>query len=101
MKARIRWKTREEGGREAPPIGARIPHYIRQVRFTDSPEPHGAGKGEYDLILEPDASLSEEYVWIAEVRFVTDEGRKGELRPGRGFELYDGWQCVATGTLIG
>jgi hypothetical protein len=101
MKARIRWKTREEGGREAPPVDANFHHYRRQVWFTDSPEPHGSGKEEWDLHLEPDVSLSEEYVWIAEVRFITDEGRKGELRPGREFELYDGWQCVATGILIG
>lgn len=100
MKAEIHWKTREESGLDAPPIGASIHHYIRQMRFADSPYPHGAGEVEYDLVLEPDASLSEEYAWIAEVHFVTDEGRKGELRPGREFELYDGWRCVATGILI-
>jgi hypothetical protein len=98
MKAQIRWKTPEEGGRKTPPYPWVGPsRYAPHMRFCDDPEPWG----KWALLIETAPSSSEERVWITEVRYVFDNAPRDELRPGREFELYEGGRCVATGILIG
>ena len=100
MRAKIHWNTREEGGRTRPPAGVGQPPYATIVRFKDSTEPRPAPV-EWSLVVEKASELSNEYDWVANVRFLVNEAPMNELRVGREFELFEGWKCVATGVLIG
>ena len=99
MEARIRWKTKEEGGRARPPAGAGSPPYATVVRFKDSDEPWPPPNA-WSLVIEKVESQSDEYNWNANVRYLVDDAPHDELRVDREFELYEGGKCVATGVLV-
>jgi hypothetical protein len=99
MQARIRWKTREAGGRKSPPAGVGQPPYATVVRFKDTMEPWPPPIA-WSLVIEKVPPLSGEYDWVANVRFLVNEAPVNELRPNREFELYEGARCVATGVLL-
>lgn len=98
MKARIHWKTREEGGRRSPPTGIGQPPYATVVRFKDAAEPWPPPVA-WSLIVQKVEALSQDYDWVANVRFLVDEAPVAELRAHREFELYEGGRCVAAGVL--
>lgn len=100
MKARIHWKTREEGGRRNLPAGVGQPPYATVVRFKDAAEPWPPLVA-WSLVIEKIAIMSCEYDWLADVHFQVGEAPAAELRVQREFELYEGGRCVATGVLIG
>jgi hypothetical protein len=99
MKARIHWKTKEEGGRSQPPIGVGNPYYA-VVRFKDTTGPWPPPVA-WSLVVEKIVELSTEYDWVADVHFLVKEAPATDLRPGREFELYEGKRCAATGVLVG
>jgi len=99
MKARINWRTKEMGGRSHPPAGGGSPPYHAVIRFTDADEawpPEIA----WSLIVEKQESVSTEYCWIADIRFLVDHAPHGVLLPGRRFELYEGEKSVASGEIL-
>ena len=100
MRAKIHWKTKQEGGRYNPPTGMGQPPYATIVRFKDSTESRPAPI-EWSLVVEKVLDLSNEYDWVANVHFLVNEAPVEELRVGREFELFEGWKCVAVGVLIG
>lgn len=100
MKAKIHWKTKEEGGRFKPPAGVGKPPYATVIRFKDTDEPWPP-RNAWSLVVEKVSELSNEYDWIANVHFLVTEAPAEELRVSREFELFEGARCVATGVLIG
>ena len=99
MRAKVHWKTKAEGGRLKPPAGVGNPPYATVVRFTDSDEawpPENA----WSLVIEKIESESDEYDWVADVRYLVKEAPHDELRANRQFELYEGGRLVATGVLL-
>lgn len=99
MQARIRWKTKESGGRSKPPTGVGSPPYATVVRFRDTEEPWPPANA-WSLVVEKIQTQSDEYEWIANIRFLVDEAPHDELCPNREFELYEGAKCVATGVIL-
>lgn len=98
MRAKIHWKTKEEGGRSALPLGTGSPPYATIVRFTNSNEswpPENAWSLVVEKIDEP-----EPFVWLADVRFLMPKAPHECLKQGRTFELYEGSKCVASGQMI-
>lgn len=99
MRARIHWKTKADGGRSKPPAGVGSPFYATVVRFTDSNEPWPP-ENAWSLVIEKIESESDEYDWVADVRYLVNEAPHDELRPNREFELYEGAKLVAYGVLV-
>lgn len=99
MKAKIHWRTREEGGRRNLPAGVGQPPYATVVRFKDSTEPWPPPVA-WSLVVEKIEAISHEYDWVANVHFLVEEAPAEELRVRREFALYEGGRCVATGILI-
>jgi len=99
MQAKIRWKTKEEGGRSKPPAGVGTPAYATVVRFKDTDEPWPPERA-WSLVIEKIEAESGEYDWLANVRYLVDEAPHDELKSGREFELFEGGKCVATGVLL-
>ena len=93
--AKLRWTTPGEGGRQSPPSG---PNYSTVARFESQKEswPEEAWSLVIEFIGPPDATLSH----CVHVNFLT-EGPQALLRPGSAFELMEGRQSVAKGTVIG
>jgi hypothetical protein len=99
MRAKIHWKKREDGGRSRPPSGVGQPPYSTVVRFK------GAGgawppNNAWSLVVEKIPELSDEFDWVADVRFLVEEAPAAELRLNREFELFEGKKCVATGVTV-
>ena len=80
-KALIEWLPRDRGGRTKPPLGLGDPPYATVVHFTDEPWPHVAGS--WSLVITKVESLSSEYRWVADVRFLVNEAPHDSLREGR------------------
>ena len=99
MKARIHWKTKTDGGRSKPPAGVGSPPYATVVRFTDTEEPWPP-QNAWSLVIEKVESESDEYDWVANVRYLVDEAPHDDLNADREFELFEGAKCVATGVLL-
>jgi hypothetical protein len=99
MRAKIHWKKKEEGGRASPPAGVGDPPYSTVVRFTNAAEPWPPANA-WSLVVEKIPELSEEYDWVANVRFLVAEAPMSELRLNREFELFEGRKCVATGVTV-
>lgn len=99
MRAQVHWKTKAEGGRSKPPAGIGSPPYATVVRFTDSDEPWPP-ENAWSLVIEKIESESDEYDWVADIRYLVDEAPHDELRPNRQFELYEGAKLVASGILM-
>ncbi len=99
MRARVIWKSREEGGRIAPPFGEGSPPYSTVVRFLDVNEswPHEAV---WRLAVEKIESSTDGREWLADVRFLMPQAPVEALFPDRAFELYEGGKCVAVGVLL-
>jgi hypothetical protein len=76
------------------------PPYATVIRFKDANEPWPPPNA-WSLVVEKLSELSNEYDWVANVRFLVTEAPVEELRVGREFELFEGARCVATGILIG
>lgn len=96
--ARIKWLTKEKGGRSKPPLGRGVPEYATEVRFIDEPwPPLGAS---WSLVIEKRDSVSSEYDWIADVRYLMEKAPHESLCVGRHFELYEGNKRVATGEIL-
>ena len=100
MRAKIHWKSKQEGGRLKPPAGVGQPPYATVVRFKDTNEPWPPPAA-WSLVVEKIVDLSDEYDWVANVHFLVKEAPIKELRANRDFELFEGGRCVAAGSLIG
>jgi len=99
MRAIITWLTKEQGGRLRPPVGVGLPPYATVVRFVDCEEawpPRIA----WSLVVEKEEALSQEYIWLANVRYLVKEAPHESLTPGREFELFEGNRLVARGRLV-
>jgi hypothetical protein len=97
-KAIIEWISKDQGGREKPPLGVDIPPYSTVVRFADEPWP--PVNGSWSLVVIKNDQASAECRWVAEVHFLVNEAPHDSLRNGRVFELYEGNKCVARGTIM-
>jgi len=100
MRAKIHWKSKQEGGRLKPPAGVGQPPYATVVRFKDTNEPWPPPSA-WSLVVEKVVDLSDEYDWVANVHFLVKEAPIEELRANREFELFEGGRCVASGSLVG
>lgn len=99
MRAVVEWIRKEQGGRSQPPAGVGLPPYATVVRFTDTEEPWPPPVA-WSLVVEKDEAASEQYRWIADVRFLMKDAPHDSLRPGRVFELYEGNRLVARGRIL-
>lgn len=99
MRAHIYWKPKSDGGRSKPPTGVGLPSYATVVRFTDTGDPWPP-ENAWSLVIEKIASESDEFEWLANVRYLVDEAPHHELKPHRQFELYEGGKLVATGVIL-
>lgn len=95
-RALIHWRSLDEGGRPAPPLGEGPHPYTTVVRF------HGDE-------LYPDVAWSlqvhkletlDELSWNAEVHYLVSEAPHDNLVRGRKFELLEGRRCVAEGVIL-
>lgn len=93
--AKLQWRKPEEGGRQSPPPG---PKYSTVARFESQKQTWL--KEAWSLVIEfgesPDGSLSHR----VRISFLAD-GPEELLRPGSVFELMEGNQSVAKGTVTG
>lgn len=96
MNGRIHWMTKQEGGRSKPPAGVGQPPYATIVRSTDTSDPWPPPVA-WSLAVEKIWDASNEYNWIANVRFLVDDAPASELRANRKFELFEGNKRVALG----
>ena len=94
VRAVVDWVTRDQGGRREPPFGIGSPAYLAVVRFTDAdslwPPPEA-----WSLAVVKVESSRKPLRWHAEVHFVAEDAPHDSLRPGRPFDLYEGWRCVS------
>ncbi|REJ65997.1 MAG: hypothetical protein DWQ31_16115 [Planctomycetota bacterium] len=102
MRAKIHWKTADEGGRSKPPAPAEWweTPYNPAIRLHDPTEPWPSQEVTWTVFVRQLAAGSSEREWIADVRYAMPEAPRHELRAGRRFELYEGPHCVATGVLL-
>lgn len=98
-RAIVEWIAKDQGGRAKPPLGIGMPPYATVMRFTDEPWP--PINGAWSLVVATNEQASTEYRWIASVHFLVQEAPHNSLIDGRAFELYEGNQCVARGTITG
>ncbi len=96
MLAKIRWLTKVEGGRAAPPSGSGPRPYTTVVRFDGDAWP---ADDTWSLVVDKIESEGD-YGWTAQVRFLVPEAPTEKLFSGQRFELYEGTKLVATGTLL-
>lgn len=93
-KANLQWRRHEDGGRQSPPPG---PKYSTVARFAKQKE--SWSKEAWSLVVEfvdaPDVTLSHHVL----VSFLAD-GPEELLQPGSAFELMEGRQSVAQGTVV-
>ena len=95
VRARICWLKPEEGGRMSPPLG---PSYSTVARFRDAKIDWPAEA--WSLVLDLPDPVDASLCTIANVRFLSPEGPVALLRPGGVFELFEGRQRVAIGTIL-
>ena len=69
------------------------------MRFKDTEEPWPPPNA-WSLVIEKIESESDDYRWLANVRYLAAEAPHHELRQDREFELYEGSKCVATGVMV-
>ena len=95
VKSRICWVRKEAGGRESPPPG---PRYSTAARFEEEKDrwPEEA----WSVVLEFSDSPDESLCVIADVSLLNPDGPARLLHPGSIFELYEGYQLVATGEVL-
>ena len=93
--ARIRWLKPEEGGRAKPPPG---PTYSTVAKFKQLAMhwPQEAWSVVLDLREPPDA----EGRMTVTIRMLVGEAPDAVLQPGSVFELFEGYQHVATGEVL-
>jgi len=99
MRARVVWRSKEEGGRATPPLGEGAPPYATIVRFLDINEPWPQDVV-WTLVVEKIESSTDGREWLANVRFLVPHAPAEALRADRAFELYEGAKCVAAGVLL-
>jgi hypothetical protein len=94
MKALIRWLTREEGGRERPPVG---PTYSTVARFSKLYDrwPDEA----WSVVLDIAEPADENNRMLAGIRMLVEDAPAELLVSGSEFELYEGRKCVARGAV--
>ena len=95
VKSRICWVRKEAGGRESPPPG---PRYSTAARFEEERDrwPEEA----WSVVLEFTGSPDESLCVIADVSLLNPDGPARLLHPGSTFDLYEGYQLVATGEVL-
>ena len=95
VKARIRWQSPSEGGRNLPPCG---PKYSTVARFPED-EANWPDKV-WSLVLEWQTTQTPEWEMVADVHFLVSEAPQELLHEGAVFKLYEGHKCVAVGEVI-
>lgn len=98
-RAEVRWKTREEGGRMAPPSGVGPTPYCAVARFADEPE-EALPYGSWSLVVDRVKPLGP-LEWLADVHFLVEAAPQHLLTVGAEFSLYEGRRCVADGQVVG
>jgi hypothetical protein len=95
VQAHLKWHNIEDGGRQSPPPG---PRYSTVARFENAKE--SWTKEAWSVVVEffelPDSALCHR----VSVKFLAD-GPEELLEPGSVFELMEGRQPVAKGTITG
>ncbi|MEO7659506.1 MAG: hypothetical protein ABIV48_07815 [Pyrinomonadaceae bacterium] len=95
MKARIHCLAESEGGRQCPPGGER---YITVARFEDEKEKYP--EEAWSLVVENIENLDRDGLTVGDVRFLVDDGPDYLLREGGRFQLFEGRNVVAKGTIL-
>lgn len=95
MRAKIRWLTAAEGGRQDPPTGRR---YVAPARI-EGLEANWPAEA-WSLVLEFVPGSVSQLEFEASVRFLSEGAPHHLLQPGRSLELYEGARRVAVGTII-
>lgn len=95
-RARIRWLTKEEGGRESTPTG---PSYSTVARFEARPDRWPSELRSVALAIT--AAADSNGVMLVGISLLFPEGAPaGLLTSGSRFELYEGKKTVALGEVI-
>jgi hypothetical protein len=95
MEATVHWKTKDEGGRSAPPLGEGTPPYATVVRFLEPADPWPPETA-WSLVVQKKLAM-DEYNWLADVHFLAENAPSNRLSSGQKFALYEGNRCVALG----
>ena len=92
--ARIRWLSSRDGGRTRPPIG---PTYTTVARFAHQGDQWA--KDAWSLVIEFLERPDQDLCHLAKVRFLAENSPSGWLEEGSEFELLEGPNVVARGTI--
>ncbi|TAN35302.1 MAG: hypothetical protein EPN23_11335 [Verrucomicrobia bacterium] len=95
VQAHLKWRNLEDGGRQSPPPG---PRYSTVARFEHQKE--SWSKEAWSVVVEFIEPPDRELCHRVSVKFLAD-GPEELLEPGSVFELMEGRQSVAKGTIIG
>jgi hypothetical protein len=95
MKARICWIEKEAGGRENPPPG---PRYSTVARFEEGKDKWT--REAWSVVVEFHDPPDESLCMIADVSLLNPDGPTTLFHRGSRFELYEGRQVVARGTVL-
>jgi hypothetical protein len=95
VKAKLRWLTAAEGGRQAPPPG---PEYSTVARFEVFKDrwPDEA----WSVVVSLDATVPTQAVVEARVRMLVPDAPSDLLAPGSRFDLFEGSRRVAEGEVL-
>jgi hypothetical protein len=96
VEAELRWRSKGEGGRSAPPSG---PTYSTVARFASQGESwkRDAWSLHIEFIGVPDGRLNHR----VKVRFLVEGAPEDLLKLGSEFDLMEGTRVVAHGRIVG
>ena len=100
--AEIKWFRENEGGRRNLPLGTGFPPYHTVIEFI-SPTIMDTEKGHsvsWSLVVEKIKVQSDDYHWLASVRFLVEAAPHERLIPGVEFYLLEGAKRVARGRIL-
>jgi superfamily II DNA or RNA helicase len=95
VRAKIKWRSPEEGGRSAPPPG---PRYSTVARFVQ--QGSNWRENAWSLVLQFVEDPDQQGSHTANVKYLSDDGPQDWLTSGSRFELWEGSKVVASGEVI-
>jgi len=98
MNAKIKWLTKEQGGRQTLPQGDKYAPIIRIANPILKSSPWLDKDDAWSLFVENKKSISD-YETIAEIRYLSDKA-PDNLKKDVKFELYEGNKLVASGVVL-
>ena len=95
MRAKIKWLSSQQGGRNALPTG---PTYSTVARFEDDKD--NWNKQAWSIVAKFSERPRTVHKTIAVIHFLVPDAPQNLLRPGSRFELIEGRRVVARGEVL-